>query len=152
MAHYSAALDIHVQEADGFSIYERWSRWSGEIYSVPGGNTYWQLWHSGSAILSMLGITYPNRSLVGMANSLKINDPGWGHQFQSDLDCLDQYNYCGCEAVVARPTPDLEAMWEALERDREALWDRIEELCGRSLESFLQEQREEAKRRREAGA
>ncbi len=123
-----------------------------EVRTSQGRTAYWLLWHSGSAILSMLGITYPNRSLVGMAESLKSNDPGWSHRFRSDLDCLDQYNYCACEVVVANPIPDLQAMWEALERDREALWARIEELCGRGLESFLQEEREEAQRRREERA
>ncbi|MCY4364762.1 MAG: nucleotidyltransferase domain-containing protein [Chloroflexi bacterium] len=146
-----AAKHVHVQEADGFIYKLRDSR-PGEIFSIPGGNAYWQLWHAGSAILSMLGITYPNRSLVGMAESLKINDPGWSHQFQSDLDCLDQYNWCACEVVVTNPIPDLQAMWEALAPDREALWARIEELSDRRLESFLQEEREKAQRRREERA
>ncbi len=123
-----------------------------EVRTSQGRTAYWLLWSSGSAILSMLGITYPNRSLVGMAEILKINDPGWNHRFASDLDCLDQYNGCGCEVVVTNPIPDLQAMWEALERDLEALLDRIEDLCGRSLESFLQGEREEAKRRREERA
>ena len=75
--------------------------------------------------MSVLGIGYRNRSLVDMAETLRERDPGWSHRFASDLDCLDQYNGCGCEVVVARPILDLEAMWEALERDREALWRRI---------------------------
>ena len=106
-----------------------------EVRTSQGRTAYWLLWCSGSAILSMLGITYPNRSLAAMAESLRKNDPGWGHRFQSDLDCLDQYNGCGCEVVVARPILDLEAMWEALERDREALWRWIRELTGIDLGS-----------------
>ena len=143
-----AASHVHVQEADGFIIYERRDPRPGEIFSMPGGNAYWQLWHAGSAILSMLGITYPNRSLVAMAHSLKNNDPGWNHQFQSDLDCLDQYNWCACEVVVTNPIPDLQTMWKALTPDRDALWGRIEELSGHSLESILQEEREKAEARR----
>ena len=146
-----AASHVHEQESDGL-IYNLRDPRPGEIFTIPGGNAYWQLWHSGSAILSMLGKTYPNRSLVGMAESLKINDPGWDHRFQSDLDCLDQYNDCACWVVVTNPIPDLQAMWEALAPDREALWARIEELCGLGLESFLQEEREEAQRLREERA
>ena len=55
-----------------------------------------------------------------------------------DLDCLDQYNSCSCEVVVLEPIEDLEAMWEALETDRKALWQSIEELIGFDVErAFL---------------
>ena len=73
------------------------------------------------ALLSILGVMYENRSLVAMAETLRENDPGWTHRFASDLDCLDQYNYCACEVVVTSPIDDLDAMWEALETDRKAL-------------------------------
>ena len=80
--------------------------------------------------MSILGVMYENRSLVKMADTLVKQDPEWGCQFASGLDCLDQYNSCGCEVVVLEPIEELEAMWEALERDRKALWQRIEELTG----------------------
>ena len=73
------------------------------VYSLEGRNAYWLLWSSGSAIMSMLGIMYPNRSLAAMAETLGEGDPGWSHRFASDLDCLDQYNYCACEVVVTDP-------------------------------------------------
>ena len=94
------------------------------------------LWHSGSAVLSMLGVRCPKGSLAAMAETLRDKDPGWTHEFASDLDCLDQYNGCGCEVVVARPIVDLEALWGALERDREALWQRIGELSGCDLKQL----------------
>ena len=141
------ARQVQIEQSDGF-IYELRDPRPGEIFTMPGGNAYWQLWHAGSAILSMHGITYPNRSLVAMAHSLKDNDAGWNHQFRSDLDCLDQYNWCACEVVVTEPITDLQKMWEALAPDRDALWGRIEELSGHSLESFLQEEREKAEARR----
>ena len=103
------------------------------VYSIQGRNAYWLLWSSGSAIMSLLGIMHPNRSLVAMAETLRERDPGWNHRFASDLDCLDQYNYCACEVVVTEPIADLQVMWEALERDRNALWRRIEELSGYDL-------------------
>ena len=111
----------------------RYRRSTLDVYSIQGRNAYWLLWSSGSAIMSLLGIMYPNRSLVAMAETLGERDPGWSHQFASDLDCLDQYNYCACEVVVTEPIADLQAMWEALERDRDALWRRIRELSGYDL-------------------
>ena len=123
-------------------IYELRDPRPGEIFSFPGGNAYWQLWHAGSAILSIQGVMYPNRSLVEMAESLKWNDPGWTHEFVSDLDCLDQYNWCACEVVVTRPIPDLGAMRRSLAVDREALWRRIEALSGVSLHDLLREEEE----------
>ena len=104
-----------------------------EVRTDQGRTAYWLLWCSGSAIMSILGLSYPNRSLVAMADTLREKDPGWSHQFASDLDCLDQYNSCGCEVVVTRPIADLEAMWDALETDRKALWQRILELSGYDL-------------------
>ena len=104
-----------------------------DVRSVEGSTAYWVLWSSGSALLSILGVMYENRSLVAMAETLGANDPGWTHRFASDLDCLDQYNYCACELVVTSPIDDLDAMWEALETDRKALWQRILELSGYDL-------------------
>ena len=109
-----------------------------DVFTVEGRTAYWLLWCSGSAILSILGLGYPNRSLVLMAENLRANDPGWTHTFASDLDCLDQYNSCGCEEVVTRPIEDLEAMWDALETDRQALWQRIRELSGYDLNAALE--------------
>ena len=103
------------------------------VRTEQGRTAHRLLWHSGSAILSMLGVMCPNGSLADMAETLSERDPGWTHEFASDLDCLDQYNGCGCEVVVAKPIEDLEAMWGALERDREALWRRVEELSGYDL-------------------
>ena len=84
-------------------------------------------------MISILGMMYENRSLVAMAETLRERDPRWNHRFASDLDCLDQYNLCGCEEVVTDPITDLDAMWEALETDRDALWERIRELTGYDL-------------------
>ena len=91
------------------------------------------LWSSGSAIMSILGVMYENRSLETMAETLRERDPGWGYEFASDLDCLDQYNCCACELVVTSPIVRLDAMWEALETDGDALWQRILELSGYDL-------------------
>ena len=102
-------------------------------YTIPGRTAYWILWCSGSAVMSILGVMYENRSLVAMAETLRERDPRWNHRFASDLDCLDQYNYCACEFVVTDPITDLDAMWEALETDRDALWERIRELTGYEL-------------------
>ena len=102
-------------------------------YTIPGSTAYWILWCSGSAVMSILGVMYENRSLVAMAETLRERDPGWNHRFASDLDCLDQYNYCGCAEVVIEPITNLDAMWEALETDRDALWERIRDLSGYDL-------------------
>lgn len=106
------------------------------VRTEQGRTAHRLLWHSGSAILSMLGIMCPNGSLAAVADTLRDKDPGWTHEFASDLDCLDQYSGCGCEVVVVRPIEDLEALWGALERDREALWQRIEELSGCGLKEL----------------
>ena len=138
------ARQVHQEWSDG-CIYQFRDPRPGEIFTLPGGNAYWQLWHAGSAILSIQGVMYLNRSLVEMAESLKEKDPGWTHEFVSDLDCLDQYNWCACEVVVTRPISDLAAMWKALAVDREALWRRIEELSGCTLEQFLQQHEQRLK-------
>lgn len=119
--------------ADLKEFFNRYRRSTRDVCSLQGGNAYWLLWSSGSAIMSLLGIMYPNRSLLAMAETLGERDPGWSHEFASDLDCLDQYNYCACEVVVTEPIVDLQAMWEALERARNALWRRIGELSGYDL-------------------
>ena len=104
-----------------------------DVHSFQGGTAYWILWSSGSALMSILGLVYENRSLVAMAETLKENDPGWMHRFASNLDCLDLYNYCACEVVATNPIENLEAMWEALETDRDAPWERIRDPSGYDL-------------------
>ena len=59
--------------------------------------------------------------------------PRGNYRFASDLGWLDQYNYCGCEVVVTDPITNLEAMWEALETVRDALWERVREFTGYDL-------------------
>ena len=112
------------------------------ICTVQGSTAYWLLWSSGSALISILGLMYENRSLVAMAETLNERDPGWTHRFASDLDCLDQYNYCACEVVVTNPIDNLDAMWESLETDRKALWQRILELSGYDLNEETHGRRE----------
>ena len=108
-----------------------------EVWQTQGRTAYRLLWSSGSAVLSILGVMYKNWSLAAMAETLRERDPGWHHEFASDLDCLDQYNSCGCEVVVIDPIADLEAMWDALDRDRNTLWRRINELSGYDLNATL---------------
>ena len=60
-------------------------------------------------------------------------DASWRHDFRSNLDRIDQYYGCGCEAVVTDPIDDVSAMWRELAADRDALWDRIRELSGYDL-------------------
>ena len=62
-----------------------------------------------TVVLWLGGDVHPGRdvrkqTLVAMAETLTERDPGWNHRFASDLDCLDQYNLCGCELVVTDPT------------------------------------------------
>lgn len=142
------ARQVHGEWSDG-CIYQFRDPRPGEIFTIPGGNAYWRLWHAGSAILSLLGVAYPDRFLVNMAQLLKDNDPRWTHQLVSDLDCLDQYNWCACEVVVTSPIPDLPSMWKALAVDQGALWSRIEELSGCRLASFLEEEEAQAELRRQ---
>ena len=93
------------------------------------------LWQSGVALLSILGVVYPMRSTAEMARLIGEHDRGWSHEFQSDLDRLDQYAECGCELVVTDPVRDLMELWRCLEIDRDAVWKRILELCGYDLAS-----------------
>ena len=130
-------LDRATRENQGIpairGFFDRPRRSRLDVRSTQGSTAYWVLWSSGSALLSILGVMYQNRSLVAMAETLRERDPEWGYQFASDLDCLDQYNSCGCEVVVTRPIDNLDAMWEALATDRNALWQRIQELSGYDL-------------------
>ena len=91
------------------------------------------LWHSGAALLSILGVIYPMRSTVEMARLVHEHDGGWSHRFQSDLVRIEQYAECGCELVVTEPLTNLPELWENLEADREALWRRILDLSGYDL-------------------
>ena len=60
-----------------------------DVRTTQGSTAYWILWSLGSALMSILGIMYENRSLVTMGDTLREKDPEWGYQFASDLDCLD---------------------------------------------------------------
>ena len=106
------------------------------IFSMDAGrNAHILLWHSGAALLSILRVIYPMRSTVEMARLIREHDPGWRHDFRSDLDLLEQYAECGCELVVTDSVTDLDELWRNLEADRVALWSRIRELSGYDLES-----------------
>ena len=109
-----------------------------DVWSIQGSTAYWVLWSSGSALMSILGVMYENRSLLAMEATLKEKDPEWVYEFASDLDCLDQYNLCACEAVVINPIANLDVMWEALDQDREALWQRIRDLSGYEFPGSLE--------------
>ena len=109
---------------------------STHIRSRMAGHTaHMLLWQSGAALLSILGVLYPMRSTVEMARLLREHDPGWSHEFQSDLERLEQYAECGCELVVTEPVTDFAELWRNLAADREALWGRIRELSGYDLAS-----------------
>ena len=58
------------------------------------------------------------------------HDGGWGHEFQSDLNQLEQYAECGCELVVTDSVQDLPDLWRCPEIDRDAVWQRILDLSG----------------------
>ena len=73
------------------------------------------------------------RSTVEMAQLIREHDGGWSHEFQSDLDQLEQYAEYGCELVVADYVRDLPELWRCLEVDRDALWRRILEVSGYDL-------------------
>ena len=83
--------------------------------------------------LSILGVIYPMRSTVEMARLVQEHDGSWSHRFQSDLVRIEQYAECGCELVVTEPVTNLPELWEDLEADREALWQRILDLSGYDL-------------------
>ena len=61
---------------------------------MDGRNAHLVLWHSGTALLSILGVIYPMRSTAEMARLIQEHDPGWRHPFQSDMDQLEQYAEC----------------------------------------------------------
>ena len=110
----------------------------GSYYRDPysrmeGRNAHIVLWHSGAALLSILGVIYPMRSTAEMARLIQEHDPGWRHPFQSDMDQLNQYPECGCELVVTDPVTDLVEVWRSLDTDKDAIWARIRELSGYDL-------------------
>ena len=123
----------------GRSAAERDQSWTSRHPSINdtllGIMSHILLWHSGAAPLSILGVIYPMRSTVEMAWLFRQHDPGWSHQFRSDLEQLEQYAECGCELVVTDPITDMDELWRNLDSDRVALWSRIRELSGYDLES-----------------
>lgn len=114
------------------------SRRSPVLNAMRGRNAHGLLWNSGAALLSILGVIYPRDSVVEMAAAIARHDAGWSHAFLSDLAQIDQYAYCGCEAVVIDPIDDVPAMWRDLEIDRDALWERIRQLSGYDLHAALE--------------
>ena len=80
---------------------------------MEGRNAHILLWHSGAALLSILGVVYPMRSTVEMAQLIREHDGGWSHEFQSDLDQLEQYAECGCELLVTDYVRDLPSCGDA---------------------------------------
>ena len=94
-------------------------------------------WHSGAALLSVLGVVYQTRSVEEIARLVLEQDSCWTHRFRTDLGQLDQYAECGCELVVTDPIQVSPEMWESLEQDRAALWQRILELSGYDLKGEL---------------
>ena len=111
----------------------RGGRYSGVDAQMAGRSAHMLLWHSGTALLSILGVIYPMRSTVEMARLVHEHDGDWSHRFQSDLVRIEQYAECGCELVVTEPVTNLPELWEDLEADREALWRRILDLSGYDL-------------------
>ena len=112
---------------------QRGGRYSGVDAQMAGRTAHMLLWHSGAALLSILGVIYPMRSTVEMARLVDERDGGWSHRFQSDLVRIEQYAECWCELVVTEPLTNLPELWENLEADREALWRRILDLSGYDL-------------------
>ena len=104
-----------------------------DVNSIEGRTAHMLLWQSGAALLSILGVVYPMRSVEEMARLIGEREGVWNHEFQSGLDQLDQYAECGCELVVTDPVRDLPELWRGLEIDRDALRGRIRELCGYDL-------------------
>ena len=113
---------------------QRDGRYIGVDAQMAGGSAHKLLWHSGAALLSILGVIYPMRSTVEMARLVHERDGGWSHRFQSDLERIEQYAECGCELVVTGPLTNLPELWENLEADREALWRRILDLSRYDLD------------------
>ena len=105
---------------------------------MRGLNAHGLIWNSGAALLSILGVIYPRDSVAETAAAIAMHDAGWNHAFHSDLAQIDQYAYCGCEAVVTDPIHDVPAMWRDLEIDRDALWERIRQLSGYDLHAALE--------------
>ena len=103
------------------------------LNALPGRNAHGLLWHSGAALLSILGVIYPRDSVAETAAAIARHDGSWSHGFRSDLDRIDQYSGCGCEVVVTDPIDDVAAMWRDVVVDRDALWERIHELSGYDL-------------------
>ena len=103
------------------------------VHTSQGRDAHGLLWNSGAALLSILGVIYPRDSVAEMAAAIARHDAGWSHEFQSDLDQIDQYSDCGCEVVATDPIADVPAMWRDLEIDRGALWERIRQLSGYDL-------------------
>ena len=115
----------------GLSLMWRHRPLTGTVVTTTAGrNAHGLLWHSGAALLSILGVIYPRDSVVEMATAIAHHDAGWSHRFRSDLARIDQYSGCGCEVVVTDPIDDVPAMWRDLEADRNTLWERIRELSG----------------------
>ena len=108
----------------------------GNANTIPGRNAHGLLWHSGAALLSILGVIYPRTWVVELAESIAGHDAGWSHEFRSELERIDQYSGCGCEVVVTDPIDYVPALWRDLEGDRDALWGRIRELSGYDLASI----------------
>ena len=104
-----------------------------DVNSIEGRTAHMLLWQSGAALLSILGVVYPMRSVAEMARLIGEREGVWNHEFQSGLDQLDQYAECGCELVVTDPVRDLPELWRGLEIDRDALRGCIRELCGYDL-------------------
>ncbi len=99
-----------------------------DVNSIEGRTAHRVLWHSGSALLSILGMVYPMRSVVGMARLVRDLDGGWRNEFQSDPDRIDQYAEYGCEPVVTDQARDLPELWRRLDADLDAIRQRILEL------------------------
>ena len=109
------------------------SRRSPILNPMRGRNAHGLLWHSGAALLSILGVIHPRDSVAEMAAAVTRHDTGWGHVFRSNLERIDQYSGCGCEVVVTDPIDDVAALWLDLEADRGALWQRVHQLSGYDL-------------------
>ena len=122
-----------LQEMHRGQAEQRHGRYSPIDAQMAGRSAHMLLWHSGAALLSILGVIYSMRSTVEMARLVHERDGGWSHRFQSDLERIEQYAECGCELVVTEPLTNLSELWENLETDRNAQWRRILDLSGYDL-------------------